>query len=218
MHPAVMEYVRRYEESSKARGTEPLNGLAIRFLEQVWGPAFDYRFEGLSAEHPFKDFSGRRRYADFRYEDGLSKTAIELDGYTTHARDITSEEFDDHVERQNDLLLNGWFLLRFTSGMVIHKPEICRRQLVQSIGAWHYLRLGGKPEEQRDQWERRKDKITRIANVRAGVVRPIDVAESLGISKQAAAAWLRRLAAEGFLEPAGGASRITFYRLRGWEG
>ncbi|TLS51234.1 hypothetical protein FE782_16005 [Paenibacillus antri] len=217
MHPAVERYVEEQNRKAAARKVNPLNGLAIRFLEEVWGPVFDFRFEGLEAESPFKDFRGRQRFADFRYDDGNAKTAIELDGYTTHAKHISSEQFDDHVERQNDLLFNGWFLVRFSSGMIIEKPEVCRRQLIQTIGHWHYIRFGELAEEEERIWVERRKRIARIAIRQGGSIRPVDVAKVYRVSNQTAAVWLRQFADEGYFEPAGGSKRITSYRLRRFE-
>jgi len=214
MHPAVESYVAEQNRKAIARKANPLNGLAIRFLEEVWGPVFDFRFEGLEAESPFKDFRGRQRFADFRYDDGNARTAIELDGYTTHAKHVSSEQFDDHIERQNDLLFQGWFLVRFSSGMVIEKPEVCRRQLIQTIGHWHYIRFGELAEEDAELWADRRKRILRIATRQGGVIRPVDVTKLYRVSNQTAASWLRRFSSEGYLEPAGGCQRITSYRVK----
>lgn len=211
MHPAVKAYIQKHEGTSR----ESFNGLSIAFLEKVWGPAFDYRFEGLEPEFPFKDFRGKQRYGDFRFQDGMERTALELDGFTTHARDLTPEEFDDHIERQNDLLLSGWHLLRFTSGMIIHKPEICQRQLLHGIGKWHYAGNKGFSTEEQDRWERRADMIKRIAFRSNGFVQPHQVAEKLAVSKQTASKWLIKLAQDGVLERVSGERRVTVYRCKG---
>lgn len=213
MHPATQRYVEQINHLAKLNKRDPLNGLAVRFLDQVWGPVFDYRFEGLEAEMPFRDIRGKQRFADFRYTDGIVRTAIELDGYTTHAKNISSAQFDDHLERQNDLLLQGWFLLRFSSGMVIEKPEVCRRQLMQALGRWHYVRAGGLSEERASIWEFRMQRIVRIALRQGGYVRPRDVTRAFKISSHTASEWLRKLARDGWLEPVGGVQRITGYRI-----
>ncbi|HZG78112.1 MAG TPA: hypothetical protein VEZ72_19830, partial [Paenibacillus sp.] len=114
------------------------------------------------------------------------KTAIELDGYTTHARSISSDKFDDHVERQNDLLFQGWFLLRLSSGMIIEKSEVCRRQLMQAIGHWHYIRIGGMTEQEAELWDFRRKRIARVAMRQNGSIRPIDAAKAFDISTHTA--------------------------------
>ncbi|WP_199622724.1 hypothetical protein [Paenibacillus alkalitolerans] len=77
---------------------------------------------------------------------------VELDGYTTHAKEISPAEFDDHLERQNDMLLNGWYLLRFSANMVFNKPHICRRQIMQALGRWYYLNDGPIALKENDKW------------------------------------------------------------------
>jgi len=105
-------------------------------------------------------------------------------------------------------------LLRFSSGMVIEKPEVCRRQLMQALGRWHYLRTGGLAEEGAGIWHYRKQRIVRIALRQGGYVRPKDVAQAFEISSHTASEWLRKLACEGWLEPNGGRQRVTGYRIR----
>lgn len=218
MHPAVKQLMDSYESRTKKelwyRGT--LNGLVAAFLENVAGPVFDYDFRGITLEHPFRDFNGKWRYGDVRYSDGIAKSIFELDGYTTHARDVTSERFDDHMERQNDLLLHGWFLLRFSSGMVIRKPEVCQRQLMQGLARWHYLRPGAFPVESGESWRTvRQTRIVRLALRNGGMVTPAEVARVFRVANQTAINWLRELCGQGMMDPERtGEGRVRSYRLR----
>ena len=75
----------------------------------------NYNFDGLKPEYPFLDFEGGQRFVDFYYSKGPVKLIIEIDGYTTHARQISKSKFRDHLRRQNRLMYSGWFLLRFTA-------------------------------------------------------------------------------------------------------
>lgn len=216
MHPAVEQLIDSYECRTRKglwyRG--PLNGLVTTFLDRVAGPVFDYDFRGITLEHPFRDFNGKLRFADVRYSDNIARSIFELDGYTTHARDVSVEQFDDHTERQNDLLLHGWFLLRFTSGMVMNKPEVCQRQLMQALGRWHYLRSGAFPIGDVDRYMARRSKIIRLAIRNGGGIRPADVAEAFSVSNQTAGSWLRDLCDQGMMIPdKDGMRRVRKYKL-----
>lgn len=61
MHIEVERYAERYAEHAKRGVTyrKELGKAEKLFLEHVWGPVFDYRFDGLQAEYPFKDFKGQ---------------------------------------------------------------------------------------------------------------------------------------------------------------
>ena len=70
----------------------------------------------LKAQEPFIDQSGKQRRIDFAFHDeGLNKIAFEIDGESYHAEGaISSEEFDDSLFRQNELIINNWYVLRFS--------------------------------------------------------------------------------------------------------
>jgi hypothetical protein len=215
MHPAIIRFEERFRREAKERGSyrSQLGPLELAFLERVWGPAFEYDFSGLTAEYPFKDFKSGDRFIDFRFNDGVRKTMIELDGFTTHARNISPGEFDDHLERQNDLLLQGWFLLRFSRSMVMNKAEVCQRQLMHAMGKWHYLRGGSVVWREDEKWSNRRAMVLRTAIRCGGSVRPIDVALALGISRQTAVLWLRRFVMEGTFVAGVGNGRVNRYFL-----
>lgn len=82
-----------------------------------------YRFDGLTAEYPFKDARGGHRYVDFTYQRGGTRPAIEIDGFSTHARDLSPGDFDDHLVRQNALTNEGWPVYRFSVRMIEREPE-----------------------------------------------------------------------------------------------
>src|SRR5699024_2746427 len=66
----------------------------------------------LKAQEPFIDQSGKQRRIDFAFHDeGLNKIAFEIDGESYHAEGaISSEEFDDSLFRQNELIINNWYI------------------------------------------------------------------------------------------------------------
>jgi superfamily II DNA or RNA helicase len=66
-------------------------------------------------QYPFIDSEGRARRIDFGIVYDGRKIALEVNGETYHAEGIIpNENFDDNLNRQNEILNAGWFLLRFS--------------------------------------------------------------------------------------------------------
>lgn len=103
------------------------------FLENVWWPAFGH-FDKLQPEYPVRDFKEGARYIDFAYVHDHYKIAIEIDGLSGHWRDISQEQFSDHCERQNHLVIDGWHVLRFSFTDVQNRPRRCQQTIQQLIG------------------------------------------------------------------------------------
>lgn len=68
---------------------------------------------------------GRAHYRlDFAYPTLL--IAIEGDGFEFHSE---RTQFEHDRARQNDLVLAGWLILRFTWRQIVHEPELVVRRL-----------------------------------------------------------------------------------------
>ncbi|MFD0693749.1 hypothetical protein ACFQZT_06555 [Paenibacillus sp. GCM10027628] len=141
------------------------------------------------------------------------KLVIEIDGFTTHARDLSPSDFDDHLMRQNDLVLSGWLLLRFSANQVIQRPIICQRQIKQAIGHWwSVLRAEAAGSTGRtDVWQLRKQQIISLALHQGGIIRPADLTSALGTHPRTAAKWLKRLSLTGDIQADKHQERITRY-------
>jgi superfamily II DNA or RNA helicase len=73
---------------------------------------------------------GSSRIIDFAIVTERSHIAIEIDGYAYHAEGaISRHKFDDHLDRQNELILQGWAVLRFSFDQTQRETERCRDQL-----------------------------------------------------------------------------------------
>lgn len=215
IHPNLIRFIEQFEREALQNGLyrRKLGRAERMFLEDVWGPAFQYRYEGLRAEYPLKDFKGGQRFADFVYvKDGM-KLLFEIDGFTTHARDLSPGEFDDHLMRQNDLILSGWLVLRFSANQVEKRPLVCQRQLKQAVGHWWSLSQGSLPADESDVWHLRKAEMIRLAARQQQAIKPSEVARHFQVSSRTATLWLRRFVQEGLLAPVSGKSRITAYAL-----
>lgn len=77
--------------------------------------------------------SGNRRI-DFAFINGEgTKVAIELDGFSTHAKNITSEKFDLNLKRQNELVCHNWIVLRFSFSQLVKGTQYCIDTIKQFI-------------------------------------------------------------------------------------
>ncbi|WP_336788181.1 DUF559 domain-containing protein [Paenibacillus sp. MMO-177] len=218
MRYELARFIESFEHEAAAKGQyrSKLGRMELIFLEQVWGPAFQFQYEGLKAEYPFRDFKGGQRFVDFVYVRNGIRLAIEIDGFTTHARDLTPGEFNDHLSRQNDLILSGWLVLRFSAWQVEHQPERCQRAVMQAIGYWwsrNYASDSGNPNQLQDI---KKSLIMQIALRQDGRIKPDDVAKQFQVTGRTAVNWLHRLRDEGILESDPNAKRVSVYRLAGY--
>jgi hypothetical protein len=217
MHPEIVRFIAKFEEEATRKGLyrKKLGEIEVLFLELVLGPVFNYDFEGLSAEFPLKDFKGGDRFIDFIYIRNGMRFVFKIDGFTTHARDISPGKFDDHLFRQNELILSGWFLLRFTANQVKHRAEQCQKQIFHAIGHWwslsHSLDNRGA-----HSWAERKKRIVQLALRKEGVIHTKDVEIEFGLIHRTALNWLNR-AVENLLVPIKPNQRIIGYRLSGYE-
>lgn len=215
MHPQVQQFVEQFQREAIQNGSfrQKLGRAELLFLEEIWGPEFQYKFEGLKAEYPFKDLKGGQRFADFVYIRNGLRLVIEIDGFTTHARDISPADFDDHLARQNDLMLSGWLVLRFSAHQVERRPHVCRRQLKQAIGHGYSLTQSDLAPEDANMWKLRKQLVIQLALRQQGKLRPWEVASAFRISSRSASKWLKRFSTEGDFSPAAEGVRTKLYRL-----
>ncbi|GGG75704.1 DUF559 domain-containing protein [Paenibacillus radicis (ex Gao et al. 2016)] len=190
-----------------------LGKIELQFLEQVWGPAFGYNYEGLKAEHPFLDYKGGQRFADFIFVKHGVKLIMEIDGFTTHARDISPGEFNDHLLRQNDLVLSGWLVLRFSAWQVENQPKQCERQIKQAIGQWWSQAYREDEGHSKQVWESRKQLVLQMAMRKDGKIKASDIAGQFKISNRSATNWLKRFEFDGAIIPVPSPYRVTLYRL-----
>jgi hypothetical protein len=103
------------------------------FLENVWFPVFGH-FEHLHPEYEYRDFEDRHRYLDYAYLRPPFRIAIEADGYGTHFRDVSRWGFSDNLFRQNYLMIDGWFIFRFSVDEVRDRPSRCRQAVRHFVG------------------------------------------------------------------------------------
>ncbi|TVX98013.1 MarR family transcriptional regulator [Cohnella terricola] len=115
----------------KRRLTSTTNHAEQMFIVKVWWPAFGH-FACLQAEHEVRDFKDGTRYLDFAYITEGFKICIEIDGFGAHWRDVNRTQFADQLMRQNHLVIDGWYVLRFSYDDIMDRPRMCQ-QIIQHL-------------------------------------------------------------------------------------
>lgn len=194
-YAAWMErHIGRSKGEAKRRLVE--HGHAERmFLRQVWWPAFG-SFEGLYPEYEVRDFKDKWRYLDYAYLSQGFKVCIEIDGYGSHWRDADRWRFADHLMRQNQLVIDGWLVLRFSYDDVMEKPRRCQQTVQQLLG-----RRGLTDKGLHQTLQPTEQAILRAAFGSLGEVKVVQIAATFGIYRKTAAKHLKALAAKGYLLP-----------------
>ncbi|MNM80856.1 hypothetical protein D3C76_75270 [compost metagenome] len=196
-----------HREGERERRLREGHGHAEKaFVEKVWWPAFGH-FRHLHPEYEVTDFKDGMRYLDFAYLRSGVQLAIEIDGFGPHLRNISRDRFSDQCRRQNDLILDGWKVLRFTYDDVSDNPRYCQQTLQQFMGRW----LG--EGENIDAVHFIEREILRLFLRAEGPVTPSDVSRSLGMKNQTARKWLRHLMGKEWIQPASGSERVRTYLL-----
>lgn len=218
MRIEIAEFIERFEmkASQMGRHRNKIGKSEIAFLEQVWGPAFNYDFTGLEPEYLLKDFANGNRYADFVYIKSGIRLLIEIDGFHTHARDLSTKEFDDHLLRQNDLMLQGWIILRFSPNLVEKHPMLCQSRITQAIGHWWTQINKTIVIQDSEVWTYRKRLIIELATRYNGYIRALDIANYFNISDRTARSWTTRFIKDGLLIPVQPKKRIVGYHIKGY--
>ncbi|OAS17695.1 hypothetical protein A8708_15615 [Paenibacillus oryzisoli] len=177
------------------------------FLLHVWWPAFQH-FNNLYPEYEVKDFRDGTRFLDFAFIKHTLKLAIEIDGFTTHASQISRSQFSDHLIRQNHLIIDGWRILRFSYDDIKDRPRMCQQILQQFMG--RYLGMNDVPVKSISYMEK---EILRYALHSEKLLTTHDVCQILCIKEQKARKLLKVMLEKKLLEPAGkGTERIRSYR------
>lgn len=114
-----------------------MNEIEQRFVEDIFYPyAGENGLDFLHTQTPFEDYECRTRKLDFTISTNRYKYVIEIDGYTYHAEGasrVTPEYFDDLITKQNDLILNGYVLIRFSYNQIRNHPDVCINTLRRSF-------------------------------------------------------------------------------------
>lgn len=182
------------------------NHAEILFLKQVWWPLF-HHFRYLHPEYEINDFKDGKRYLDFAYIRPAIRICLEIDGYGPHLKNISRWEFSDSLERQNQLVIDGWTVIRFSYDQVKEKPRLCQQIVQQVIGRW----LGDELDQTSLSFTEKE--VLRLAIRKGEAISPIEVEKYLNLSNKTVRKVLSQLVDKKMLIPASGIVRVRSYRL-----
>jgi predicted DNA-binding protein (UPF0251 family) len=208
---AVQLWLEKQIKESKGERRRRLKGgltySTTLFLRLVWWPAFR-NFDHLYAEYEVKDFKDGVRYIDLVYIQPMFRIAIEIDGFGPHERDVTREDYADERDRQTDLCIDRWELIRFSTDRVKQKPRTCEarvRLMLDACRGEAQWAVGLSLEEM---------EIVRLARRNVLGIRRAEVEERLGIGNRTAGKLLHELVRRQILKSAeSGRERIHRYML-----
>ncbi|MEH7885094.1 DNA-binding response regulator [Bacillus sp. JJ1609] len=176
------------------------------FLRQVWWPLF-YHFRYLHPEYEVNDFKDGKRYLDFAYIRPAIRICLEIDGYGPHLKNISRWQFSDSLERQNQLVIDGWTVIRFSYDQVKDQPRRCQQIVQQVIGRW----LGDELDQTSLSFVEKE--VLRFAIRKGEAIFPKEVEMYLKLSDKTVKKVLSQLVDKKKLIPESGTIRIRSYRL-----
>jgi very-short-patch-repair endonuclease len=176
------------------------------FLKQVWWPLF-HHFRYLHPEYEVNDFKDGKRYLDFAYIRPTIQICFEIDGFGPHLQKISRWQFSDNLERQNQLVIDGWKVIRFSYDQVKEKPRRCQQIIQQVIGRW----LGDELDQTTLSLVEKE--VLRLAIRKGEAITPIEVANYLKLSGKTVRNILSQLVDKQMLTPASGTVRVRSYQL-----
>lgn len=174
------------------------------FLTNAWYPAVG-NFDDLHPEYEVYDYRDGSRFLDHALIRFPHRLDWESDAFGTHLRNIGRKDYDDGLDRQNQLVLDGWRVFRFSKDQLTEQPRKCQQFIQQVLGE-----LYGKgtvraplPLKQRE--------IVRMAVRRKEPITVADVRNLLAVGDKHARNLLKELLDLQMLIPASGSLRVRSY-------
>ncbi|MEH7083861.1 DNA-binding response regulator [Neobacillus drentensis] len=169
--------------------------------------AFILPFSVFHPEYEVDDFKDGKRYLDFAYIRPAIRICLEVDGYGPHLKNISRWQFSDNLERQNQLVIDGWTVIRFSYDQVNENPRRCQQIVQQVIGRW----LGDELDQTSLSFVEKE--VLRLAIRKGEAISPKEVEEYLKLSDKTVRKVFSQLVDNKMLIPASGIKRIRTYRL-----
>jgi len=212
VYESFLDKHKKLAKGDRLRRLEEHGSLEKLLLEKVWWPAFG-NFDNLHPEYEVTDFKDGDRFLDYALLVALFKVCIEADGFGTHQKSITRWQFNDERNRQNDLVIDGWIVIRFTYDEITNNPRKCQMKLQQLIGKMvpNIARIGNMPYS---FLERAVIKYA-IGKV-DGLIIPGEIENYMELGKYKVKELLRSLVDKGAFEPVNEGiegKRVRKYRL-----
>ncbi|MFD2611776.1 DNA-binding response regulator [Paenibacillus gansuensis] len=152
----------------------------------------------LHAEYEVADFRDGSRFLDFAYLRGPHRICIEIDGFGPHVRNIDRQRFADGLNRQNQLVLDGWKVFRISYDDIKERPRQCQQFLQQWLGT--FFGAGGGSGVEDYQFSLKEKEVLRYVSV-SGKYRLTtkEISDLLGLSPKSVRKILKALTAKQVL-------------------
>ncbi|WP_027086442.1 hypothetical protein [Cohnella panacarvi] len=216
-------YVKWLDMHKASAGGERLRRLNKRhgfgeklLLEQGWWPVLG-TLEHLHPEYEFIGINGERYFIDIAFilDLKLKPTASEADGFSSHARDIDRDQFSRALDRQNEIVLSNWNILRFSIDKLKENSDACQNTIRRMLVCWY-----GKEDTFMRDLNIYQRELVRVAIRSAIPFTAEDARNILGKKHNFTRATLQSLIQMNILEAASGNQRIHRYQLsasRNWR-
>ncbi|WP_135551200.1 hypothetical protein [Paenibacillus cymbidii] len=105
-------------------------------LQHGWWPVVG-SLADLHPEYPFVTPNGNHISMDIAYLRAPKPTCLEADDFGSHARDADRGSFSRGLDRQNEIVLAGWNILRFSLDKLKGKPLECQNHIRRMLLEWY---------------------------------------------------------------------------------
>jgi len=178
----------------------------VEFLRLIWFPVVGH-FDHLYPEWEVRDFNNGYRYLDLAYMPGGAKGGIEIQGFSSHARDLDVRRFKDLCWRHSLLALDGWTFLPIAYLSIKDEPKQCQQLILAFIGKFISIEVPSSLT-----WV--ETEIVRYARRLLRPITPLEIAHHLQVSDRHARRLLHKMVDSQILLEVSGEERIRTYRLR----
>ncbi|KRE90251.1 transcriptional regulator [Paenibacillus sp. Soil766] len=196
------------EETNRRRRERLERGLGhaeMEFLRTIWYPKVG-NFNDLYPQWEVRDFANGYRYLDFAYMPGDARAAIEIQGYSSHARDLEIWRFKDLCIRHAHLALDGWLVLPIAYPSIVESPKQCQQLILSLIGK--FIATDVPPTL---RWL--ESEVIRFARRKLRPFTAPELSEHLKVSKRHARTLLHELCDRQLLVVVSGKERARSYQM-----
>lgn len=208
-YEAFMAKQKKSAKGERLKKLEEHGHLEKMLLEKVLWPVLK-TFDNLHPEYEMIDFKDGDRFLDYALIIGFIRICIEADGFGPHLKNMTRWQFSDERNRQNDLVIDGWLVIRFTHDDILNSPRKCQMKLQQLLGKL----MIDHNSTGNSVFSFLERAIIRYSASAAGKqIVPGEVETYLGLGKYKVKELLKSLVGKGALEAVGNGERVRKYRL-----
>ncbi|WMT39512.1 transcriptional regulator [Paenibacillus sp. D2_2] len=196
------------EENNPRRRELLKKGLShgtVTFLRKVWFPVIG-NLNDLYPEYEVRDLDNKYRYLDIAYMPGGAKGCIEIQDYSSHARDIETNRFKDLCMKQALLTLDDWLFLPIAYLSIRDDPSVCKKLVLSFVGKLLSIKMSVELT-----WA--EAETLRFARRLMRPFEPRELASHLLLSENRIRVILRSLVAKNLIIVTSGKQRYRTYRL-----